>query len=62
MRNCVNGKRDAVLDSDFPHEFSNVGFHGPLFNAEHRSNLLVGAAHHQQLKHFLLAISKCHPA
>ena len=34
MRDGVDRQGDAVLDSDFAHQFRDVSFHGALFDAE----------------------------
>ena len=35
MRNRMYGKRNAILHSDFAHEFGHVGLYSTLFNAQH---------------------------
>ena len=62
MRDGVHRERDAVLHSNLAHELGYMGLHGALFDTQHRADLLVRAAHHQQFEHFLLAIGKRNPA
>ncbi len=61
MSNGVNGERNAVLDTDFAHEFRDVGFDGTFLNAESRANFLVRPAGYKEFQHFFLAIGKRDP-
>src|SRR5215469_13940358 len=62
VRDRVNGKRDAVLNADFPHQLGHVRFDGALFDAERSADLFVGAASHQHFQNFLLAIGEGYAA
>ena len=55
MRNGVYRKRDAVLHSDFAHQFGHVRFDGSLFNSQHHSDFFVRSSCHQQFENFLFA-------
>src|SRR5258708_14651998 len=47
MRDGVDRKSNTVLDAAFAHQFRHVGLDCALFDAHHRADFFVGAAHDQ---------------
>ena len=58
MRDGVDREGDAVLDSDFAHQFGHVRFDGAFFDAEGRADFFVRATGYQHLQHFFFAVGE----
>ena len=62
MRDRMNRQRDAVLHSNFAHQFGYVGFYSAFFDAEGGADFFIGAAGYQHLEHFFFTIGKSNAA
>src|SRR5215813_9827665 len=62
MSNCVDRKRDPVLDPYLAHELSYVSLHGALLDLKGLADLAIGGSSHKKLKHFFFAIGERHAA